>query len=421
MAYFNEEIEASMASIDEEIRTLIDEEMKRQRTHIELIASENFVPRAVMEGLGSILTNKYAEGYPHKKYYGGCEFVEQIEEIAIERAKRLFGADHANVQPHSGSTANQAAYFTVMQPGDTMLAMRLDHGGHLSHGHPLNFTGRMYNIVAYGVNRETEMIDYDEVERLAKESRPRVIVAGASAYPRKWDFARFRKIADEVGAILVTDMAHVAGLVAGGVHDSPVPHSHFVTSTTHKTLRGPRGAFVLCTAPYAKDLDRTVFPGIQGGPLMQAIASKAVCFKLAAGPAFAEYARQVVKNASVLARALTDRGFRIVSGGTDNHLMLVDLRPKGITGKAAENLLGEAGITTNKNAIPFDPEKPMVTSGLRFGTAAVTTRGMKETEMEVIADAIDRVLCAVNDTVLRAAIKSQMAELGRAFPLYESL
>lgn len=421
MAYFNEEMEAPLAAADEEIGTLIRGEMERQRAHIELIASENFVPRAVMEGLGSILTNKYAEGYPHKKYYGGCEFVEQIEEIAIERAKKLFGADHANVQPHSGSTANQAAYFTVMEPGDTMLAMRLDHGGHLSHGHPLNFTGRMYNIVAYGVDRETEMIDYDEVERLAKESRPKVIVAGASAYPRRWDFARFRKIADEVGAILITDMAHFAGLVAGGAHDSPVPHSHFVTSTTHKTLRGPRGAFVLCTEPYAKDLDRTVFPGIQGGPLMQAIASKAVCFKLAAASTFKEYVRQVVRNASVLARALTDRGFRIVSGGTDNHLMLVDLRPKGITGKAAESLLGEAGITTNKNAIPFDPEKPMVTSGLRFGTAAVTTRGMGESEMEIIADAIDRVLSAADDAALRGRIKSQMAELGRAFPLYESL
>ncbi len=421
MAYFNEEMEASLASVDGEIGALIEKEMTRQRTHIELIASENFVPRAVMEGLGSVLTNKYAEGYPHKKYYGGCEFVERIEEIAIERAKKLFGADHANVQPHSGSTANQAAYFTVMNPGDTMLAMRLDHGGHLSHGHPLNFTGRMYNIVAYGVGRETELIDYDEVECLAKESRPKVIVAGASAYPRAWDFARFRRIADEVGAILVTDMAHFAGLVAGGAHDSPVPHSHFVTSTTHKTLRGPRGAFVLCTEPYAKDLDRTVFPGIQGGPLLPAIAAKATCFKLAGEPAFKDYAKQVVKNAATLSKSLADRGFRIVSGGTDNHLMLVDLRPKGITGKAGENLLGEAGITTNKNAIPFDPEKPMVTSGLRFGTAAVTSRGMKETEMEIIADAIDRVLSAPADGVLREKTRAQMAELGDAFPLYESI
>jgi len=421
MAYLNEEMEASLSRVDGEIEALIAKETRRQRTHVELIASENFVPRAIMEGLGSILTNKYAEGYPHKKYYGGCEYVEQIEEIAIARAKALFGAEHANVQPHSGSTANQAAYFTVMNPGDTMLAMRLDHGGHLSHGHPLNFTGRMYNIVAYGVNRETEMIDLDEVERLAKECRPKVIVAGASAYPRKWDFARFRAIADEVGAVLITDMAHIAGLVAAGVHDTPVPHSHFVTSTTHKTLRGPRGAFALCTEEYAKDLDRTVFPGIQGGPLLPAIASKAVCFKLAGEPAFKEYAAQVVKNASALANALTERGFRIVSGGTDNHLMLVDLRPKGITGKKAENLLGEAGITTNKNAIPFDPEKPMVTSGLRFGTAAVTSRGMKEPEMVLIADAIDRVLSAPDDPSSREAIKAKMADLGDSFPLYESL
>jgi len=421
MAYLNEEMEAPLSRVDSEIEALIAKETKRQRTHVELIASENFVPRAIMEGLGSILTNKYAEGYPHKKYYGGCEYVEQIEEIAIARAKALFGAEHANVQPHSGSTANQAAYFTVMNPGDTMLAMRLDHGGHLSHGHPLNFTGRMYNIVAYGVNRETEMIDTDEVERLAKECRPKVIVAGASAYPRKWDFARFRAIADEVGAVLITDMAHIAGLVAAGVHDTPVPHSHFVTSTTHKTLRGPRGAFALCTEEYAKDLDRTVFPGIQGGPLLPAIASKAVCFKLAGEPAFKEYAAQVVKNASALANALTERGFRIVSGGTDNHLMLVDLRPKGITGKKAENLLGEAGITTNKNAIPFDPEKPMVTSGLRFGTAAVTSRGMKEPEMVLIADAIDRVLSSPDDPSSREAIKAKMADLGDSFPLYESL
>lgn len=421
MGYFNEGMEASLARVDEEIETLIQKETARQRTHIELIASENFVPRAVMEGLGSILTNKYAEGYPHKKYYGGCEFVEQIEEVAIERAMKLFGAEHANVQPHSGSTANQAAYFTVMNPGDTMLAMRLDHGGHLSHGHPLNFTGRMYNIVAYGVNRETEMIDLDEVERLAKESRPKVIVAGASAYPRKWDFARFRKIADEVGALLITDMAHFAGLVAAGEHDNPVPHSHFVTSTTHKTLRGPRGAFVLCTEPYKKDLDRTVFPGIQGGPLLPAIASKAVCFKLAGEPAFKEYAKQVVKNASALAKSLTEHGFRIVSGGTDNHLMLVDLRPKGITGRTAENLLEEAGITTNKNAIPFDPEKPMLASGLRFGTAAVTTRGMREAEMEKIADAIDRVLSAPDDGALRKKVKSQMSDMSEEFPLYESI
>ena len=421
MNYFNEMMEARLSALDPAVNALTLKELDRQRTHIELIASENFVPRAIMESLGSILTNKYAEGYPHKKYYGGCEFVEEIEEIAIERAKKLFGADHANVQPHSGSTANQAAYFTVMNPGDTMLAMRLDQGGHLSHGHPINFTGRMYNIVGYGVDPDTEMIDYDEVARLARENKPKVIVCGASAYPRKIDFARFREIADEVGAVLITDMAHIAGLVAGGCHENPTPHSHFVTSTTHKTLRGPRGAFVLTTEQYAKDIDRTVFPGIQGGPLLHAIAAKATCFDLASRDDFKAYTEQVVRNARTLAMALKDRGFRIVSGGTDNHLMLVDLRPKKITGKLAENLLEEAGITSNKNAIPFDPEKPMVTSGLRFGTAAVTTRGMKETEMLIVADAIDAVLSAPEDGALRKTIKAKVAELGAAFPLYEGI
>ena len=421
MAFFNKKMEELMSSVDVEVSNLINMELERQRTHVELIASENFVPRAILDAMGSTLTNKYAEGYPGRKYYGGCEFVEQIEQIAIDRAKSLFGAEHANVQPHSGSTANQAAYFALLKPGDTMLAMRLDHGGHLSHGHPINFTGMMYNIVAYGVDRESETIDYDEVRRLALESRPKIIVAGASAYPRALDFARFRSIADECGALLVTDMAHIAGLVAGGVHESPVPHSHFVTSTTHKTLRGPRGAFVLCTEQYAKDLDRVVFPGIQGGPLLPAIAGKAICFKLAAEPEFKDYARLVVQNASVLSKALTERGFRIVSGGTDNHLMLVDLRPKGITGKAAEKLLGEAGITANKNAIPFDPEKPMVTSGLRFGTAAVSTRGMGSNEMTLIADAIDKVLSAPDDSATRERVCAEMKELGAAFPLYESL
>jgi glycine hydroxymethyltransferase len=420
MSYFGK-MEESLSELDSEIGSLIANELGRQRTHIELIASENFVPRAIMEAMGSVLTNKYAEGYPHKKYYGGCEFVERIEEIAIERAKKLFGADHANVQPHSGSTANQAVYFSVMKPGDTMLAMRLDHGGHLSHGHPINFTGIMYKIVQYGVNRETEMIDYDEVARLAHEDPPRVIVAGASAYPRKIDFARFRAIADEVGAILVTDMAHIAGLVAAGVHENPMPYSHFVTSTTHKTLRGPRGAFVLCTERYAKDLDRTVFPGVQGGPLLPALAAKATCFKLAMEPDFKEYCEQILKNAAAMSKALADRGFRIVSGGTDNHLMLVDLRPKEITGKAAEALLGEAGITANKNAIPFDPEKPMITSGVRLGVAAVTTRGMKEEQMTIIADAIDEVLSSPDDANLRKAVRGRMAELSSEYPLYESL
>ncbi|MDR0616264.1 MAG: serine hydroxymethyltransferase [Synergistaceae bacterium] len=414
-------MEASIEEADGTVGRLIKEELSRQRTQIELIASENFVPASILEAMGSVLTNKYAEGYPHKKYYGGCEYVEQIEEIAIERAKALFGADHANVQPHSGSTANQAAYFSVMRPGDTMLSMRLDHGGHLSHGHPINFTGKMYKIAAYGVNAETETIDYDDLARLARESRPKVIVAGASAYPRSIDFKRFREIADETGAILITDMAHIAGLVAGGAHENPAPYSDFVTSTTHKTLRGPRGAFVLCKDGFAQDLDRTVFPGIQGGPLLPAIAGKAICFKLASEPRFKEYARQVVKNASALAGALQERGFRLVSGGTDNHMMLVDLRPKALTGKAAERLLHEAGITSNKNAIPFDPEKPMVTSGLRFGTAAVTTRGMTENEMTVIADAIDGVLSAPDDAALRKATRSKMTDLCLAYPLYKNL
>ncbi|MDR1510314.1 MAG: serine hydroxymethyltransferase [Synergistaceae bacterium] len=414
-------LELPLAQADHEISGLIDDERERQRTHIELIASENFVPRAVMEAQGSILTNKYAEGYPHKKYYGGCEFVEKIEEIAIERAKKLFGAEHANVQPHAGTTANQAAYFTVMKPGDTMLAMKLDQGGHLSHGHPLNFTGMLYKIVSYGVDRETETIDYDDVASLARKSRPKVIVAGASAYPRSIDFARFRKIADETGAVLVTDMAHIAGLVAGGVHENPTPHSHFVTSTTQKSLRGPRGAFVLCTEEHAAALDRTVFPGIQGGPLLQAIAAKAVCFKLAGEPEFKIYAEQVIKNAAALGLALRERGFRLVSGGTDNHMVLLDLRSRRITGKAAERVLEEAGITSNKNAIPFDPEKPAVTSGLRLGSAAVTSRGMKEGEMKEIARAIDEVLSSPEDAMTARRVRSRMADLNAAFQLYKSL
>lgn len=414
-------MEKSLRELDSDVEALIKKELERQRSHIELIASENFVPRAIMEEMGSVLTNKYAEGYPHKKYYGGCEFVEEIEQIAIDRARALFGADHANVQPHSGSTANQCAYFTVMEPGDTMLAMSLDQGGHLSHGHPINFSGRMYKIVAYGVNRETETIDLDEVERLAKENRPKVIVAGASAYPRKLDFARFRAIADEVGAILITDMAHIAGLVAGGVHDNPVPHSHFVTSTTHKTLCGPRGAFVLCKEQFAKDLDRTVFPGVQGGPIMQMIAAKATCFKIAASPEFKEYAKSVVANASALCKGLIDRGYRVVSGGTDNHIVLLDVRAKSITGKKAEQALGLAGITVNKNAIPFDPEKPMVTSGLRLGTAAVTARGMGVQQMEILADAIDITLSAPDDGSARAKARKMTLELASSFPLYSKL
>ncbi len=411
----------TLKSLDPQIYGLAKSELERQRVHIELIASENFVPRSLLEIQGSILTNKYAEGYPYKKYYGGCEFVEQIEEIAVQRACELFGSDHANVQPHAGASANQAVFFATVDPGDTVLSMKLDHGGHLSHGHPVNFSGRFYNIVGYGVSRETETIDYDEVERLAKETRPKLIVAGASAYPRFIDFARFRAIADEVGAVLLVDMAHIAGLIAGGVHPNPTPYSDYVSSTSHKTLRGTRGAFVLCKKEYAQTLDRTVFPGIQGGPLVHAIAGKAVTFMLAGTDEFKKYAAQVVSNASTLAKALTERGFRLVSGGTDNHLILLDVRSRNVTGKEAEVLLGEVGITSNKNMIPFDPAKPMVTSGVRLGTAAVTTRGMKETEMEAIADAIERVLSAPDNGEIKKEVKARMAALTKEFPLYPDL
>ncbi len=411
----------TLKSLDPQIYGLAESELERQRVHIELIASENFVPRSLLEIQGSILTNKYAEGYPYKKYYGGCEFVEEIEEIAIKRACELFGADHANVQPHAGASANQAVFFATVDPGDTVLSMKLDHGGHLSHGHPVNFSGRFYNIVGYGVNRETETIDYNEVERLAKETRPKLIVAGASAYPRFIDFARFRAIADEVGAVLLVDMAHIAGLVAGGAHPSPVPYSDYVSSTSHKTLRGTRGAFVLCKKEYAQTLDRTVFPGIQGGPLVHSIAGKAVTFMLAGTEEFKKYASQVVSNTSALAKALTDRGFRLVSGGTDNHLILLDVRSRNVTGKEGEVLLGEVGITSNKNMIPFDPAKPMVTSGVRLGTAAVTTRGMKEPEMEKIADAIEKVLSNPENNLIKKEVKASMAALTDGFPLYPDL
>ena len=411
----------TLKSLDPQIYGLAESELERQRVHIELIASENFVPRSLLEIQGSILTNKYAEGYPYKKYYGGCEFVEVIEEIAIKRACELFGADHANVQPHAGASANQAVFFATVDPGDTVLSMKLDHGGHLSHGHPVNFSGRFYNIVGYGVNRETETIDYDEVERLAKETKPKLIVAGASAYPRFIDFARFRAIADEVEAVLLVDMAHIAGLVAGGAHPNPMPYSDFVSSTSHKTLRGTRGAFVLCKKEYAQTLDRTVFPGIQGGPLVHAIAGKAVTFMLAGTEEFRKYAAQVVSNASALAKALTDRGFRLVSGGTDNHLILLDVRSRNVTGKEGEVLLGEVGITSNKNMIPFDPAKPMVTSGVRLGTAAVTTRGMKEPEMEIVADAIEKVLSNPENSQIKKEVKARMASLTEEFPLYPDL
>jgi len=417
----NQIMTQTLKALDPDIYKLTEDELNRQRVHVELIASENFVPRALLEIQGSILTNKYAEGYPHHKYYGGCEYVEAIEEIAIRRACALFGADYANVQPHAGASANQAVFFATVNPKDTVLSMKLDHGGHLSHGHPVNFSGRFYNIVGYGVSRETETIDYDEVERLAKENRPKLIVAGASAYPRFIDFARFRAIADEVGAVLLVDMAHIAGLIAGGVHPNPTPFSDFVSSTSHKTLRGTRGAFVLCKEKYAKLLDKTVFPGIQGGPLVHSIAGKAVTFMLAGTDEFKEYSAQVVSNAAALAKALSDRGFRLVSGGTDNHLILLDLRSHNISGKDAEMVLGEVGITCNKNMIPFDPAKPMVTSGVRLGTAAVTTRGMKEAQMEIIAEAMDRVLSNPDSGAIKKEVRDSMAALTEEFPLYPDL
>lgn len=414
-------MDETLKSLDPTIYDLTNKEMERQRTHIELIASENFVPKSLLEIQGSILTNKYAEGYPQKKYYGGCEFVEQIEQIAIERACEVFGAEWANVQPHSGSSANQAVLFSVLNPGDSILSMSLDHGGHLSHGHPVNFSGRLFNITAYGVDRETETIDYDEVERLAKECHPKLIIAGASAYSRFIDFKRFRDIANEVGATLLVDMAHIAGLVAGGVHPSPVPYADFVSSTSHKTLRGTRGAFVLSTKENAKILDKTVFPGLQGGPLVQSIAGKAVTFMIAGTDGFKLYAQQVVKNAAVFAEALKAHNFRLVSGGTDNHLVLVDLRSHNATGKEAEAILGSVGITCNKNMIPFDPAKPMVTSGVRLGTAAITSRGMKEPQMSVIAEAIDKVLSNPDNENTKKEVKRTMATLSEEFPLYPDL
>jgi glycine hydroxymethyltransferase len=408
----------SLAETDPEIAAAIHDELHRQNDGLELIASENFVSKAVLEAAGSVMTNKYAEGYPGKRYYGGCEFVDVAERAAITRATSLFGADHANVQPHSGAQANMAVYLTLLKPGDTVLGMNLAHGGHLTHGHPLNFSGRLFTIVPYGVRQSDERIDYDELDRLADQHKPKMIIVGASAYSRVIDFARIRQAADRIGSPVFTDMAHIAGLVAAGVHPSPVPHSDFVTTTTHKTLRGPRGGMVLCKQQYAKDLDRTVFPGVQGGPLMHIIAAKAVCLKEAAEPAFAAYQRQVVANAQKLATALAGHGFRIVSGGTDNHLMLVDVFSKGITGKVAEAVLGKAGITVNKNAIPFDQNPPMVASGIRVGTPAVTTRGLREPEMEQIADLIARALKAPDDDRALATVRTEVEALCAKFPLY---
>jgi glycine hydroxymethyltransferase len=408
----------TLAETDPEIAQAITDEVRRQNSGLELIASENFVSRAVLQAAGSVMTNKYAEGYPGKRYYGGCEFVDVAESLAIARAKELFGAEHANVQPHSGAQANMAVYFTLLKPGDTVLGMNLAHGGHLTHGHPLNFSGKLYTIVPYGVRAEDERIDYDEFERLAHEHKPKMIMVGASAYPRIFDFERIGRIGRDVGAPVVTDMAHIAGLVAAKVHPSPVPHSDFVTTTTHKTLRGPRGGMVLCRAQYAKDLDRALFPGVQGGPLMHVIAAKAVCFKEALEPGFAAYQQQIVANARRLAAGLADAGFRLVSGGTDNHLMLVDVFSKGLTGKVAEAALGKAGITVNKNAIPFDKNPPMVASGIRVGTPAVTSRGMGEPEMDAIAEYIARALGSPEDDAALAMVRSEVESLCRRFPLY---
>ena len=409
-----------LREVDPEIARALDLEVDRQARTLELIASENFVSEAVLEALGSVMANKYAEGLPGKRYYGGCEFVDVVETLAIERAKKLFGAEHANVQAHSGSQANQAVYMTVLKPGDTLLGMSLAHGGHLTHGHPLNFSGKMYKIVSYGVRRDTETVDYDELERLAQEHKPRLIVAGASAYPRLLDFERFAAIAKQSGALLMVDMAHIAGLIAAGLHPSPIPHADFVTTTTHKTLRGPRGGAVFSKAQYAKELDKIVFPGIQGGPLMHVIAAKAVCFQEALQPEFHEYQKQIVLNARRLADALAGNGFRIVSGGTDTHLMLVDVFSNKVTGKEAEKALGNAGITVNKNVIPFDTNPPMVASGIRIGTPAVTTRGLREPQMELIAHWISEVLHNVEDESVQKRIHSQVEALTEQFPLYET-
>ena len=404
--------------VDPTIAAAIDNETRRQHEGLELIASENFVSEAVLEAMGSVFTNKYAEGYPGKRYYGGCEFTDVVENLARDRAKQLFGAEHANVQPHAGSQANMAAYAAIIQPGDTILGLNLAHGGHLTHGHPLNFSGKTYKIVPYGVTKETETIDYDELERIAEKERPKLIIGGGSAYPRIIDFARMRKIADKVGALYLVDMAHFAGLVAGGVHPSPVPHAHVVTSTTHKTLRGPRSGMILSKQDYAAAIDKVVFPGMQGGPLVHIMGAKAVSFLEAMQPSFKDYAKQVVANAKVLAEELSKEGFRIISGGTDTHLMLVDVFAKGMLGSEAEKALGEAGITVNKNAIPFDTNPPMKPSGIRIGSPALTTRGMKEDEMRQISRWIAQALHQRTDAVALGKIRKQVADFAEEFPLY---
>ncbi len=411
-------LNAPLKDLDPEIAAAIKNEERRQSTGLELIASENFTYKAVLEATGSVLTNKYAEGYPGRRYYGGCEFVDVVESLAIERAKKLFGAEHVNVQPHSGSQANMAVYLTLLKPGDTVLGMNLSHGGHLTHGHPLNFSGKYYRIVPYGVHKDSEVIDYEELSKLANQHKPRLIVAGASAYPRIIDFPRIAKIAKETGALMMVDIAHIAGLVAAGEHPSPVSHAEFVTSTTHKTLRGPRSGMIMCRESFAKDLNRSVFPEMQGGPLEHVIAAKAVCFKEAGSDEFRSYIRQVVRNAKALAARIADRGFRIVSGGTDTHLMLVDVFSKGINGKEAEQALDKAGITVNKNTIPFDVNSPMTPSGIRLGTPALTTRGMKEGEMEAIGDWVADVLDAIQDENVQKRVKREVENLCEKFPLY---
>lgn len=410
-----------LKNVDPDIADALQKELERQREKLELIASENIVSKAVLQALGSVGTNKYAEGYPGKRYYGGCEYVDIFETLAIERAKILFKADHANVQPHSGAQANLSVYFAVLNPGDTLMGMNLSHGGHLTHGHPISISGKYFKVVQYGVNHETETIDYDELERIATESKPKIIICGASAYPRVIDFERFSKVAKSVGAFLMADVAHIAGPIIAGLHPSPIPWADFTTTTTHKTLRGPRGGMILCKAEHAKLIDKAVFPGIQGGPLMHVIAAKAVAFKEAMSEDFKEYQRQILKNAKRLSEVLAEKGLRIVSGGTDNHLMLVDLRPINMTGKEGESILDSVNITVNKNTIPFDPNPPTVTSGLRIGTPAITTRGMKEKEMELIGELIYDALTHRDNSSILSAIASKVKELNAKFPIYDGL
>jgi len=416
----NQRLNRPLDAVDPAIADLLREEAQRQATGLELIPSENLVSEAVLEAMGSIFTNKYAEGYPGKRYYGGCEYADKVEQLAIDRAKEVFGAEHANVQAHSGTSANVAVYMSTLQPGDTVLGMNLAHGGHLTHGHPLNFSGRMYKFIAYGVRKEDERIDYDEIEKLARENKPKMIVAGASAYSRIIDFERIGKAAKAVGALFFVDMAHIAGLVAAGVHPSPIPHADIVSTTTHKTLRGPRGGMVLSKAAFGKEIDKLTFPGTQGGPLVHIIAAKAVCFKEAMEPSFKEYQEQVVRNAKALAAAVAQRGFRIVTGGTDNHLFLVEVHSRGITGTDAEKALDRAGITVNKNSIPFDPLPPMKGGGIRLGSPSVTTRGMREAEMAQIGGWIADVLSAIGDTDKEQAVRKQVAALAAQFPIYEA-